>query len=57
MDNTTRDSILRKLRIYSNEVARITVLLENEDITQDEAEEQLIALDERFADRILSVKL
>jgi len=53
--NTARQSILRKLRIYSNEVVRITEQLDTEEIEIDEAEKLLIALDERIADRILDM--
>ncbi len=52
-----RKSILRKLRIYSNKVSEIIIEVENDELTVEEAEERLIALDEHIADRILWLKL
>lgn len=51
----TRQSVLRKLRIYSNEVVAITERLDTGEIELNEAERLLIALDERIADRLLGI--
>lgn len=51
----TRTNVLAKLRRYSNGVAAITEQLLNEEITEQEAEKRLIALDEHFANRLLSI--
>jgi len=50
-----RKSVLRKLRVYSNKVTEIAVLLDREEITETEAERKMIELDEYYADRILSI--
>lgn len=47
-----RKSLLRKLRLHSNEIVRITERLDSGEISEDEANEMAIASDERFANLV-----